>query len=92
MILSFLIPCSNSYLFQVVIWQAPPCLATHPMFPQLDKAATQPQLWQEWFLVSPGFDNGAHVFEQYTSFHRWLCYCFAAIEVYSFHKEYVRCQ
>uniref|UniRef100_A0A8D2NMJ7 Paired box 2 n=1 Tax=Zosterops lateralis melanops TaxID=1220523 RepID=A0A8D2NMJ7_ZOSLA len=35
---------------QVVIWQAPPCLATHPMFPQLDKAATQHQLLQEWFL------------------------------------------
>lgn len=37
------------------------------MFPQLDKAATQPQLWQEWFLVSPEFNNGARVFEQYTS-------------------------
>uniref|UniRef100_A0A8C8EDM7 Paired box 2 n=1 Tax=Otus sunia TaxID=257818 RepID=A0A8C8EDM7_9STRI len=35
---------------QVVIWQALPCLATHLMFPQLDKAATQPQLLQEWFL------------------------------------------
>uniref|UniRef100_A0A8C3KEB6 Paired box 2 n=1 Tax=Calidris pygmaea TaxID=425635 RepID=A0A8C3KEB6_9CHAR len=35
---------------QVVIWQAPPCLVTHPMFPRLDKAATQPQLLQEWFL------------------------------------------
>ena len=52
-----------------MIWQALPCLATHLMFPQLDKAATQPQLLQEWFLVSqlPDFSNGVHMFEWYTS-------------------------
>ncbi|XP_053243936.1 paired box protein Pax-2 isoform X21 [Podarcis raffonei] len=35
---------------QVVTWQAQPCPATHPMFHQPDRAATQPQLLQEWCL------------------------------------------
>lgn len=87
-------PCPDSFPFQVVIWQALPCLATHPMFPQLDKAATQPQLWQEWFLVSLEFSNGAHMFEQHTCsgrpLHNWFCYSFAAIKVF-FHIKNIRC-
>lgn len=49
------------------------------MFPQLDKAATQPQLLQEWFLVSqpPDFSNGAHISEQYTSIVRAFTVGFA---------------
>uniref|UniRef100_A0A8C6XZB2 Paired box 2 n=1 Tax=Naja naja TaxID=35670 RepID=A0A8C6XZB2_NAJNA len=35
---------------QVVTWPAQPCLATHHMFHQLDKAVIQPQLLQEWCL------------------------------------------
>uniref|UniRef100_A0A8C3PAY8 Paired box 2 n=1 Tax=Chrysemys picta bellii TaxID=8478 RepID=A0A8C3PAY8_CHRPI len=37
---------------QVVTWRAPPCPVTHPMFRRLDRAATQRQLSQEWYLVS----------------------------------------
>jgi len=39
------------------------------MFHRPDKAATQPQLLQEWFLVSqpPAFSNGARVLARYTS-------------------------
>lgn len=63
------------------------------MSPQLDKAATQPQLLQEWFLVSqpPELSNGAGIWMvlqwQCKSFHSWLCYCFADIKGYYFQKE-----
>lgn len=91
-ILSVLITCPDSLPFQVVIWQAPPCLATHPMFPQLDKAATQHQLSQEWFLVSqlPTLSDGAHVFEWLPALSElsqmtWLLLCW--LQSYSFHKK-----
>lgn len=94
-ILSILITCPDSLPFQVVIWQAPPCLDTHPMFPQLDKAATQHQLLQEWFLVSecqPSVmvHTRLNGYQHCKSFHSWLGYCFADMKHYSFHKETIR--